>query len=314
MENDLFLVRAKSVVKEFLHAYFFKTSVEQDDIMSSLKEDIVLFKYDKENGGKRNALLNLQMVIVNDWYKAYPISKDVCLVYGGFLSKSIIKSGKLLAENEKVRFNAICKAEETGIRICYIHQCIPKLLMEEERFFEKTQSDDGLPLNYEDLIKMSTIDSLTGVYNRGYMEYRIEGYLQKGHTNSMFIMVDLDDFKQINDTYGHVLGDDYLIQFSDVLTDSFKQFGSIGRIGGDEFCVFIEKVPSMDEARELIDKFYHVLSDKEITENKLKVGCTMGISFSNGKDMSFLTLYRNADIALYEAKRSGKGRYNIFNE
>lgn len=154
---------------------------------------------------------------------------------------------------------------------------------------------------------------LPGIYNKQGCEKQMQKYLEFNNpsVNCSVLFLDLDDFKQINDTFGHQNGDIILQCFGEVLDSIFRSNDIIGRFGGDEFIVLV---------KELIDE--NVLSEKclliserfgKISKEKIGVmeSCSIGAVIVENKETDFVSLLHQADKALYEAKNSGKDKYAL---
>ncbi len=157
-------------------------------------------------------------------------------------------------------------------------------------------------------------DSLTGLWNRKYMEERVSTFVSTGMSGS-FMLLDLDNFKGINDTYGHVAGDEALIAFGKTIQAFVHQDDLVARIGGDEFAVFLKNAIGEEV---LASRIENLIND---VEEKLKVvklndkvsSVSVGIAELPKDGASFAELYNNADKALYHVKRNGKKGYHFFN-
>lgn len=168
--------------------------------------------------------------------------------------------------------------------------------------------------SYFDTIRSDTeCDPLTGVSSRDFFENRIEMYIKDNVSGSLF-MLDLDNFKEINDTYGHLEGDNVLISLADTLKDVAKDKYSITRIGGDEFSLYLPKIVGEHELAHIADAIIaNFKEEQKKKELRCCCSCSIGIAVYNGvSDVSFIRLYENADKALYLAKKSGKGKWKIF--
>lgn len=158
-------------------------------------------------------------------------------------------------------------------------------------------------------------DGLTGLYNRSTIENKIEESLLDGYENSVFIIIDLDDLKYINDTLGHAQGDRAICAISDELISTFKQIGIEGRLGGDEFLVFIPNYSDAESLDSLISGLLRRLTAITIGENDDRsLHCSIGISIADKDAHDFASLYKRADIALYHVKSNGKNDYAFFDE
>lgn len=163
----------------------------------------------------------------------------------------------------------------------------------------------------EHLRYQSERDPLTGLYNRRAMERKIRQELTERPNTSVaaMIIIDLDDFKNINDSYGHMFGDFVLGETAERITSLFRRQEAIGRIGGDEFMAFISLLPSESVAlscgNRIAGTFQTCFSDSNVCAT---VSCSIGIATFPHDGNTFEELYRKADIALYEAKKSGKNQ------
>ena len=152
-------------------------------------------------------------------------------------------------------------------------------------------------------------DQLSGLLNRAATEEQINALLseQTAEECHAFLLFDIDNFKQVNDTRGHVLGDALLRKVGSILRDTFRTSDVVGRIGGDEFVAFLGHMGDRGEIETCI-----AVIQKRIREVSLMMGLEDVSSFSVGAALApehgqdFATLYREADIALYRAKNQGK--------
>ena len=150
-------------------------------------------------------------------------------------------------------------------------------------------------------------DPLTGVSNREYFKKRVQSILTK-HLSGGFVMIDIDNFKMVNDTYGHVTGDEVLVCFSDTLRSIVSDEYLITRIGGDEFCFYLAGVTQEEKLEKVAKRLLtHLEENQEHKKLPCRCSCSIGISIYDGTyDETFEKLYENADKALYLAKNSGK--------
>lgn len=167
------------------------------------------------------------------------------------------------------------------------------------------------------LTHQSECDPLTGLYNKVATEKYIQDKLEsaEGIIAGTFMMIDIDHFKEINDTLGHPFGDSILKQVAKSLQENFRDSDIIGRIGGDEFCVFLSGIPSHDRiaktASLLCEKICSIVLPSESTN---KISCSIGISRCNGYIKTFQEIYGEADLALYSIKNSGRNGYAFYEQ
>ncbi len=155
----------------------------------------------------------------------------------------------------------------------------------------------------------SQIDLLTGLYNKLSFEEKSKRYLanrNQGEECSLFIL-DFDNFKHVNDNYGHLIGDETLKAFGKILQSDFRASDIVGRVGGDEFMVLVTGGMPEGYIKKRCDYVQHELNILRIGEAK-GFSCSIGVAV-DAKGVDFDTLYRSADDALYRAKENGKARY-----
>ena len=150
-------------------------------------------------------------------------------------------------------------------------------------------------------------DTMTGLYNRSYFESEVSARLgaEENH-EAAFLMIDLDDFKMINDTLGHLYGDHVLILFAAKMREVFGTDNLLCRMGGDEFAAFLPRIKSYQEVLALAEALKASFI-KDIG-GRAPSSCSIGISLCPEDGRTFNGLYRAADSALYAAKKSGKGK------
>ena len=154
----------------------------------------------------------------------------------------------------------------------------------------------------EKLRILSEVDSLTKIPNRAFGEKRISEIL-KTEGEGIFCILDVDNFKNVNDTYGHSIGDEVLKTIANTLTKAFRKQDLVFRLGGDEFAVFAEGIKSEREAKKLVTKFINMLAKEEFGySTKFKVTASIGIAFRLLTDETFDSIYVKADSAMYHCK------------
>lgn len=132
------------------------------------------------------------------------------------------------------------------------------------------------------------------------------------------LLIDLDGFKPVNDTYGHEAGDTILVEFAERLRSAVRSEDVVGRLGGDEFVVLVhrlgaDKQLANDKAMKLVGKLIDVVNRPFVFDGKtLQVGASIGIRLLGLEQMDTETAIREADMAMYRAKQTGKGRAVIF--
>ncbi len=165
----------------------------------------------------------------------------------------------------------------------------------------------------KELEKLTNIDPLTGIYNRRYF-YNISKELialsKRENRELSLAMVDIDDFKQINDTYGHDVGDDILKLLVEKVNDNIRESDIFMRFGGEEFIIILPNTSSQ-QANVVMEKVRSVINHQKFL-NDISFTVSIGISNYKKEDKDVESLFKRADLALYSAKNSGKNRVNIY--
>lgn len=167
----------------------------------------------------------------------------------------------------------------------------------------------------EDLLFKSQRDSLTELFNKGNTQSMIEEYMESEgiNSNSALFVIDVDNFKAINDNLGHLAGDTVLKSISSMLEEVFSDNSIIGRIGGDEFIVFLKDISSEELLYKKADELVNGFGRNFAGETKeYKVSGSIGIAKYPEHGKSFEELFKNADKAVYFAKKKGKDNYCLF--
>lgn len=166
------------------------------------------------------------------------------------------------------------------------------------------------------LQQLAYYDRVSGIPNRHYFEERIAQSVDNAArygTICYLLMIDLDDFKIVNDRLGHHVGDLLLRHVSESLTITMRQSDSIFRIGGDEFAVIIESISDHESLGRIAQKIIQAVSAPVMLEgHEVKIGASIGISCFPKFSTDMRTLMSTADAAMYVAKRGGKNNYQIY--
>lgn len=211
--------------------------------------------------------------------------------------RRILPSGELCWIQDDIRF--ISNPENGHLLLAFIISDID----------EKKQKE-------QELIRRAETDGLTGLFNRNAFLKKAKNILKTENgpdTKHALFMLDVDNFKKLNDTQGHRVGDRFLIEMSAAIRSCFRNTDIIGRLGGDEFLVLMRQTPNNEittkNANELLKKINGVCSYYDMPE----LSVSIGISNYPTDGTSFDELYDRADEALYRAKKFGKSRFEFFN-
>lgn len=155
-------------------------------------------------------------------------------------------------------------------------------------------------------------DSMTKLYNRVSGREIVESYLDRKnpYESCGMLVMDVDYFKGVNDSYGHLFGDKVLIKISQLLMDHFDKKAVVSRVGGDEFVVFFYDIDN-NQLVSRIGGFFDDIKTLTFEENDYIPTCSIGVCFvpKNASNCSYDQIFQNADWALYQAKKRGRNRY-----
>lgn len=166
----------------------------------------------------------------------------------------------------------------------------------------------------QDLLVAAKMDKMTMVYNRETTMDQIREILKsQSDSNHVLLMLDVDNFKMLNDTFGHQTGDEFLISLASELKHHFRETDVVGRIGGDEFFALMKNVPDLSivprKAGQILDTIIAICDNYE----GINLSGSIGISIYPEDGETIEKLYEKADEALYQAKRHGKNQFIFAN-
>jgi diguanylate cyclase (GGDEF)-like protein/PAS domain S-box-containing protein len=182
------------------------------------------------------------------------------------------------------------------------------------RVIGKIVNVDAQKRELEALEYKATRDPLTGVYNKEVTLKKIDKYIS-GNKNGthLFMLVDFDNYKSINDQYGHLRGDKVLVFMINRIKDTFTEGEIIGRIGGDEFIVFAGNINSMDEAASKAKSLKQALDNTYNSDTySIPISGSIGVSMYPKDGLNYEQLMERADTALYSVKKQGKNNYLFY--
>ncbi len=162
----------------------------------------------------------------------------------------------------------------------------------------------------------ATHDSLTGLPNRSLFQERLEHAIALARRDDYIyavLFLDLDRFKAVNDTLGHLAGDQLLIEITDRVKTCVREGDTVARLGGDEFAILLEPIKTLDDAIDIADRIQTILSQPfTLVGQDVLASTSIGIASSARGYSSLEEILRDADTAMYESKQRGRARYTVF--
>ncbi|MBD2603325.1 CHASE2 domain-containing protein [Scytonema hofmannii FACHB-248] len=180
---------------------------------------------------------------------------------------------------------------------------------------ELSQSNDELKRKEDQMRYLAYHDSLTGLPNRKSFAEQLHESLEWAQSNNLLLallFIDLDGFKQVNDTLGHEIGDRVLVAIAHRLNNSLRGTDTISRLGGDEFTVILRTIPNIKVAARVAEKILTTINEPIVFDKyTIRVSASIGISIYPINSHNYETLLKEADNAMYRAKHLGKNRYEF---
>jgi diguanylate cyclase (GGDEF)-like protein/PAS domain S-box-containing protein len=169
----------------------------------------------------------------------------------------------------------------------------------------------------EDIIwRQSNVDALTGLPNRRMFHLNLEQEIKKSQRSGLplvLMFLDLDDFKEVNDSFGHAMGDMLLKQTAERLKLCVREFDSIARLGGDEFTVILSEVDNLKGADRVIEAILTSITEPfQLKDKQAFISVSIGVTLYPNDAMDADNLLKNADQAMYAAKKAGRNQFSYF--
>ncbi|EAZ90261.1 two-component system response regulator [Crocosphaera chwakensis] len=232
------------------------------------------------------------------------------------LTKTLEQQNKFLKKEIKARI-------EMGKQLQKFNQNLEKLVEERTEELTKTllelQTTQIQLLDREAQLKHDAFhDKLTGLINRELFVNLLKQEMKTASVNSDYLygvlFIDLDGFKMVNDSLGHLIGDDLLKVVSQRLKTCVRSSDAVARFGGDEFAILLKNLKELSLAEVIAQRILKTLSQPfYLNNNEVAIGASIGMTFNIFKYNQATEILRDADIAMYQAKRQGKGHYQCFN-
>ena len=248
---------------------------------------------------------NGRFLIKDQWCQTTRLSDDLAFVFGEMTVREDSESGILY--DMRSRFTMVVRKRTDGWKVVHVHQSVPDPNQAQDEFFPHRM----LEQSGQQIIYHLRHDSMTGLLNRLYLRETINRYMRT-QPQGLLLMLDIDDFKSINDNYGHPFGDKVLILFSQCLKTSFPQ-DTVGRVGGDEFVVYLSGAQQGAQARKRLNAF---LADWQEQQKPLSFPSPITVSIGAAQCPQdgdcYDTVWNKADEALYLAKKQGKNNISLY--
>ncbi len=253
----------------------------------------------------------IEFHIQSIWAREVKLGDDASMVYGELHVTGRGRQAKIGVDMD-TRYSMILCRKEGKWKVTHIHQSLPYREQQEGEYYPKTLLDQVEEANKraEQMEKLARIDQMTGLLNHHFFYKESQRLLEQKKTGYC-MTIDLDDFKQINDSYGHQEGDAVLQEVGRMIRQAAGPGSVAGRTGGDEFALFCTDLASDADACAVGEEILRQ-TDRRIRERKgVFPGVSIGISrIREGESLK--EAFRRADIMLYQVKRQGKHGYRFY--
>lgn len=250
----------------------------------------------------------IHLHIVDEWYSQKELGPQACLVYGG-LHMNVVQTENIYADMD-TRFSLIYQKIGQQWQIVHVHQSMPNLEQKDGEYYPKSLTERIQEVQdlAEHMRLLARQDSLTGLLNHRTFFDEGESYLEKKGP-FWFLVLDLDNFKRVNDTMGHLAGDEVLKRIAGALQRSVRSQDLVGRVGGDEFALLCDGPQGEPEISAMAERIMTAVADAR-GDWPCWPGLSIGIArVRPGEELR--EAYSRADAALYRVKRRSKNAYSV---
>lgn len=241
------------------------------------------------------------------------IGDGVSLVYGHVWVKGEDSLSNAVVDMD-TRFSIVYVKKNSGWKIAHIHQSLPYYEQKDGEYYPKTlvKQVQEAQLHAQKMEELAKSDSLTGLLNHQFF-FDTSTELLANAEQAYCMVLDMDNFKQINDSCGHQRGDQVLRDVADLLKKVTEGKGIAGRIGGDEFALFYTGIKTQEEAKNIVREILSGIGRMGRNNGRLHPGISIGAEKVR-REETVKEVFRRADMALYEVKRTGKNACSICGE
>ena len=174
------------------------------------------------------------------------------------------------------------------------------------------QTNDELNKLNDQLYELATTDSMTKLFNRKHFiesAQRQITQMQRTRVSGAMLMIDIDDFKKVNDTFGHAMGDEVIVKVASILKVNSREYDLVGRVGGEEYAMLLSPC-GVDKANQIAERLRKKTEELSIAHlnNTIKVTISIGLTMIKKSDKDIDRSMHRADVSLYNAKKSGKNK------
>jgi two-component system cell cycle response regulator len=279
---------------------------------------ILILVSNKKNYALLEEELHKKYIIVKNESDIQNLNFDLIIIHGVELKKRQKEITEFKNKNFPLFLPVILLTTKEDLSIAekFLYEIVDDLiLIPIEKIELRVRMDILLRMRFYTLVlsKETVVDPLTGVYNKKFfyeMAQKEFEYFKRYGRKFSLVFIDIDDFKKINDRYGHLSGDMVLQEIAKILQKSVRKNDMVFRFGGEEFIVLLHGATS-EKALSIAERIRREVANEEIKiygDSKIPVTISCGVAIVNESIKDFQELVERADIAMYKAKQSGKNK------
>jgi diguanylate cyclase (GGDEF)-like protein len=301
-----------AIVASLLAEYKNRSAAEANNKAIELFSDLILYV---DSTGKIKYLKESEDAVLSMISREY-VDRNISTIFSYAVNQRILKSFEKVLKNHKPeKFDCAVNIEEKNIycELRIVSKDNNSFIIAAQNITERKEAEQKITYD-------AYHDSLTGLPNRSSFIDKVENsikFKKKFIQDYKFfiLFIDLDRFKMVNDSLGHLIGDRYLIEIAKRLKASVKISDMVARLGGDEFAILLERVEDIDAAIEITKRLQEEISKPlYIDQHEFFPGASIGIASSQMDYDNVEEILRDADTAMYQAKSSGRSRFDVFDQ
>lgn len=289
-----------------------KAQAELNSLKEDKKEITLALANQKQALAAQQALMTKKEIEQNEQeYKLHQLKLDIKENETKLALKiKALEQQNQIIEHKEQKITGQRKLLYITIAIALIFLLIKIIILKVSN--KRKQANKKLASLNEQLYELATNDDMTKLFNRRHfleLAQRELSKLQRTKKLGVVLMIDIDHFKDVNDNYGHAAGDQAIINIANILKDNLREYDIVGRLGGEEFCMFLPNI-ELDIASNIAERIRNKVAEltTEYKNDTITLTVSIGLTATKPAEASINNILRRADKALYQAKNSGRNK------
>ena len=290
---------------------------ERNKILTESADEII-FEYD---------IINDKFSVPDKYVDTFNVNPFRVSLYSGQLIKKLVYQDDIrrcrdkvkIASKKELRGNSEIRLYDKNGELCWYKISYATMADSEGKIYRlvgRLNNINDIKVKEQEIVKRLLLDSMTGLYNKTSIKVKAEEYFREDKRSRdkmhAVLVIDIDDFKRINDTLGHMFGDIVIESVASAIKSNIREYDLAGRVGGDEFVVILKDIDeqiAVNKAEKIGESVSKIYSGY----NKgIRISTSIGIAFYGVHGIDYETLFTKADSAMYYSKKNGKSEVTIF--